>query len=207
MTKQKQPVILIDMDDVMAEFSEEWISRYNKDYEDNQTVEMFESWNTLPPVKPECGIKIFDYFTEPGIYRHLKPKEGSQEVIAELIALGAEVLVVTDSPKGCSFGDDNWKGSNPADDKRAWLTEHFPMISEDNVFICRKKWHVEGDILIDDKPETIEKFQERGRKIIAMEMPYNRDMDIELRAKTWVDVREILMKEFYPHTSVKTTSI
>lgn len=198
MTEKKQPVILIDMDDVMADFSTEWLSRYNKDYNDNLTVEIFKSWNTAPTVKPECGVKIFDYFTVPGIYRHLKPKAGSQEVVAELIKLGAEVLVVTDSPKGCSHGAENWRGSNPADDKRAWLTEHFPMISEDNVFICRKKWKVEGDILIDDKPATIEKFEELGRKIIAMDMPYNRSMEVKLRAKTWEDVRDILMKEFYP---------
>lgn len=203
MTTNKQPVILVDMDDVLAEFSETWLSRYNEDYDDNVTVEAFDSWNALSAVKPECGMKIFDYFTEPGIYRRLKPKEGSQEVIAELVEMGAEILIVTDSPKGCSHGDEGWKGSNPADDKRAWLAEHFPMIDLDNVFICRKKWKVQGDILIDDKPATIQKFQEEGRKILAMEMPYNRNMDVELRAKTWGDVREILMNEFYPaHVNV-----
>lgn len=203
MTTIKQPVILVDMDDVLAEFSETWLSRYNEDYDDNVTVEAFDSWNALAAVKPECGMKIFDYFTEPGIYRRLKPKEGSQEVIAELVKMGAEILIVTDSPKGCSHGDEGWKGSNPADDKRAWLAEHFPMIDLDNVFICRKKWKVQGDILIDDKPATIQKFQEEGRKILAMEMPYNRNMEVELRAKTWADVREILMNEFYPaHVSV-----
>lgn len=198
MTTNKQPVILVDMDDVLAEFSETWLSRYNEDYDDNITVEAFDSWNAMASVKPECGLKIFDYFAEPGIYRYLKPKAGSQEVIAELVEMGAEILIVTDSPKGCAFGDEKWKGSNPADDKRAWLQEHFPMVSLDNVIICRKKWMVMGDILIDDKPATIQKFQEEGRKILAMEMPYNRNMDVKLRAKTWDDVRDILMAEFYP---------
>ena len=198
MTARKQPVILVDMDDVLAEFTKEWLGRYNKDYNDNLTAESFDGWDAISSVKPECGDAIFGYFSDLGIYRHLEPKAGSQEVIAELVELGAEVIIVTDSPRGCAYGDESWKGSNPADDKRAWLAEHFPMVSQDNVVICRKKWLVQGDILIDDKPATIEKFQQEGRKILAMEMPYNRNMDVELRAKTWDEVREILMKEFYP---------
>lgn len=198
MRKGKQPVILVDMDDVMAEFSETWLSRYNEDYNDNLTVEAFDAWDAQASVKPECGAKIFDYFSEPGIYRNLKPKPGSQEVLSELLTLGADIYIVTDSPRGCSYGEDGWQGSNPADDKRAWIEEHFPMLNLDNLVICRKKWMVNGDILIDDKPATIQKFMDEGRKILAMEMPYNRSMDVPLRAKTWADVREILLKEFYP---------
>lgn len=193
----KQPVILVDMDDVLAEFTEEWLSRYNLDYNDSITAEAFDGWDAVKHVKPECGNKIFEYFKAPGIYRHLKPKEGSQEVIAELIELGAEIIIVTDSPMGCTFGSENWQGSNPTDDKRAWLLEHFPMISSDNVIVARKKWYVMGDILIDDKPATIEKFQELDRKIIAMDMPYNRSLHAQRRAMNWNDVRDILFNEFY----------
>lgn len=191
-----KPVILIDMDDVLAEFTEEWLSRYNNDYDDNLTAESFDGWDAMKHVKPECGMKMFDYFKAPGIYRHLKPREGSQEVVQELIDMGAEIMIVTDSPMGCSFGAENWMGSNPTDDKRAWLQEHFPMISAENVIVARKKWFVQGDVLIDDKPATIETFQELGRKVIAMDMPCNRKTDATLRAKTWNDVREILVREF-----------
>lgn len=204
---KKQPVILIDMDDVLAEFTGEWLRRYNLDYSDTITAEVFDGWDATKHVKPECGNKIFEYFKAPGIYRHLEPKPGSQEVVQELIDLGAEVLIVTDSPMGCTFGAENWNGSNPTDDKRAWLLEHFPMISPDNVIVARKKWYVHGDILIDDKPATIEKFQELNRKIIAMEMPYNRKTPAHLRAKSWTDVREILMNEFYSDTVEKETAL
>lgn len=193
----KKPIILVDMDDVLAEFTEEWLRRYNKDYNDTVTAEDFDGWDAMKHVKPECGTKIFDYFKAPGIYRNLKPKAGSQEVIAELTKLGAEIIIVTDSPMGCTFGEENWNGSNPTDDKRAWLQEHFPMIPFENVIIARKKWLVKGDILIDDKPDTIEKFQSLGRKIIAMDMPYNRSVNAERRALDWTEVRSILLSEFY----------
>lgn len=201
----KQPVILVDMDDVLAEFTGEWLRRYNMDYDDSITAEVFDGWDAVKHVKPECGDKIFEYFKAPGIYRHLEPKAGSQAVMQELVDLGAEILIVTDSPMGCTFGGDDWKGSNPTDDKRAWLMEHFPMISSENVIVARKKWYVQGDILIDDKPATIEKFQELNRKIIAMEMPYNRKTPAHLRAKTWEEVRDILMELYYPERAVKVS--
>ncbi len=206
MNLKKQPVILVDMDDVLAEFTEEWLRRYNEDYDDTITAEVFDGWDAVNSVKPECGVNILDYFKAPGIYRHLKPKAGSQAVMQELIDLGAEVMIVTDSPMGCTFGGQDWKGSNPTDDKRAWLMEHFPMIPVENVIVARKKWFVIGDVLIDDKPATIEKFQEMNRKIIAMEMPYNRKTPARLRAKTWEDVREILLREFYPELEVAVGS-
>lgn len=202
---KKQPVILVDMDDVLAEFTKEWLRRYNLDYNDAIDAEVFDGWDAVKHVKPECGTKIFDYFKAPGIYRHLEPKPGSQAVMQELVDLGAEILIVTDSPMGCTFGGDEWQGSNPTDDKRAWLMEHFPMLSTENVIVARKKWYVQGDILIDDKPATIEKFQELNRKIIAMEMPYNRKTPAQLRAKTWDEVRDILMELYYPEQAIKVS--
>jgi len=183
------------MDDVLAEFTEEWLSRYNADYDDIITANSFNGWDALSCVKPECGTKIFEYFRAPGIYRHLKPKAGSQEVMQWLVDSGAEVLIVTDSPKGTCYTDNDLEHSNPTDDKRAWLQEYFPMIDPDNVFVARKKWYVQGDVLIDDKPATIEKFQERNRGIICMDMPYNRGVDAKLRAATWKDVKNILINE------------
>lgn len=194
MTEEKG-IILLDMDDVLAEFNEEWVSRYNRDYTDNLSTEAIADWNASLFVKPECGTKIFDYFREPGIYRYLAPVEGAVEGVKELLRLGFEVMLVTDSPEGCSIGKPDFRGSNPADDKRAWVRENLPMIPIENIIITSKKWLVQGDILVDDKPATIEAFQERGRRIIAFDRPYNRGVDASLRAETWKDVVEIIKEQ------------
>ena len=193
----RKPTILLDMDDVLADFIPEWLRRYNEDYGDSMTLKDVASWDLHTLVKPECGLAVYDYFRDPGLYRNLEPKPDSQEVVNDLVKLGAEIVIVTDSPMGCSHGMENWMGSNPADDKRAWLQEHFPMIPKDNVVITGKKWFVVGDILVDDKPDTIEIFQNMGRKIIAVDMPYNQQVEADLRAKNWKDIHRLILSEWF----------
>lgn len=192
-----KPIVLVDMDDVLAEFTEEWLSRYNAEYSDSITAESFDGWDALSCVKPECGEKIFDYFRAPGIYRHLQPKEGSQQVMQWLVNSGVEVLIVTDSPRGTCYTDEGVEHSNPTDDKRAWLQEHFPMIDPDNLIVAKKKWFVQGDVLIDDKPSTVEKFQSLGRDVICMDMPYNQHVNAKLRARTWEEIEYLLTLKGY----------
>ncbi|MEK3955919.1 5' nucleotidase, NT5C type [Psychrobacillus sp. FSL K6-1464] len=193
----RKPIILLDMDDVMANFSAEWIRLYNEEYSDSLTQNDLTEWDASLFTKPECGMKIYDYLRNPGLFRNLIVADGCKDVLKDLTELGAEVIIVTDSPQGCSFGQSDWRGSNPTDDKRAWLQEHFPFIPKENFVVTSKKWLVQGDILIDDKPSTILKFQELGRKVVAMSRPCNQKIDAQLRADNWFVLHDILIQECF----------
>ena len=199
---QTKPIVLLDMDDVLADFLEPWIDMYNKDYSDTLEIKTINDWNTSLFVKDECGLKIFDYFKKPGLYRNLPVKPYAIEMVTNLTDLGYEIFIVTDSPMGCTYGEDGWKGSNPADDKRAWLQEHFPMIPTSNFIITGKKWMVTGDILVDDKPTTHEEFLKRGRKSILVDMPYNNHLKTDYRVTNLKEAEEMILK-LVPHNQYK----
>ena len=113
-----------------------------------------------------------------------------------------DVFVVSDAPSGTSYGDTvqfsnihyslDVTHSNPVDDKRAWLKEHFPTLPKENVIFCSCKWMIAGDLLIDDKPDTFLEFQKRGRDVILMDMPYNRHIHTKWRARDLIEAEEMI---------------
>lgn len=191
--------ILVDMDEVIADLIPEWFSLYNKLFNDNITIKIATEWDTAKIVKPECGTKIYELLKTPGLFRYLKPKPHSQEVIQRLIDNGFEIVIVSDSPMGHShseFSVEQFKFGNPTDDKRAWLQENFPMIPSKNVVFTSQKWRVYGDILIDDKPETYEIFEQLNRKVILIDQPYNKYINSNFRTKNLLEAEKIIYSLF-----------
>lgn len=48
----------------------------------------------------------------------------------------------------------------------------FPFIKNNQIILCHDKWVLDGDIWIDDKPETLEKCSKKGN-VIKVSKPYN----------------------------------
>ena len=193
--KKYLATLLFDMDDVLADFGPDWLAIYNKKYNDNLTREDMVDWDTTTFVKEECGSDMYALLRTPGLFRYVKPMPHAVEVINRLIQKGYEIVIVSDSPAGdphCVYTKDGTKVSNPADDKRAWLKEHFPMIPEKNVVFTGQKYRVRGDVLIDDKPETFETFEELGLNIILMDQPYNRFIQTDKRVKNLLEAEKMI---------------
>lgn len=72
--------------------------------------------------------------------------------------------------------------------KMEWLRKHFPFIDPSQVIFSHgNKWDLEGDLIIDDKPEILEKCY--GKKITIKPLqPYNKDVPADF---TFTDLREI----------------
>lgn len=49
----------------------------------------------------------------------------------------------------------------------------FGFINENQIITCHDKWVLDGDIWIDDKPETLKKCSEKGKRVIKINRPYN----------------------------------
>ena len=57
--------------------------------------------------------------------------------------------------------------------------ELFPFIEDKQIITCHDKWVLDGDIWIDDKPETLIKCSEKG-KVIKINKPYNQNIFCDL---------------------------
>ncbi|MGM9927447.1 MAG: hypothetical protein ACI35P_05790 [Bacillus sp. (in: firmicutes)] len=191
--------LLIDMDDVLADFGEAWLQLYNELYDDNLSKSSITQWDLAPLVKPECGHKIYDLMKHPGLFRYLKPMPYAQEVVQRLHDARYNIMIVSDSPMGHAFCDYQKNSSliaNPADDKRAWLLEYFPMIPKQNVIFGSQKYYVRGDVLIDDKPETYEICTALGQDVILMDQPYNKHIPAKMRAHNLLEVEQFIYRHY-----------
>jgi len=189
--KKKKHTILVDLDDTLNEFAPTFWDTYNKKYEENQNYLKVNSWNLQEFARPD--VDAYSLLKTPGFFRYLPLKEYAEQFM-ENIYEKYNVYLVTDAPAGTSHCDiEAGKGyANPADDKRKWVAEHFPYFPQDQIIICSHKWLIEGDILVDDKPATFEKFEELGKRCILIDMPYNRHIETEWRAKDLREAEEMI---------------
>lgn len=187
---KKKPVILVDLDDTLNNFSKAYWETYNNLYNDTKDYRLVDDWDLQNSVRD--GIDAYSLLKHPGLFRNIEVKKEARSFIKGLLNK-YEVFFVTDSPSGTgSLHSDKVSFSNPADDKREWIAENFPEIPLSNTIICSCKWMIQGDILIDDKPSTFEKFQELGRDIILIDMPYNRHINTKYRAHSLSEAEKLV---------------
>ena len=84
--------------------------------------------------------------------------------------------------------------SNPVDDKRLWVSEHFPDFTLSNIIFTSKKELIIGEITVDDKPETIERFMSAKRAHILVNMPYNAKVNTPYRAYDLKQVEKMIFE-------------
>lgn len=172
----KKGIIGVDQDDVLAELIPKWLKYYNKEYNDNLTVNDIKSWNIHQYAKPECGEKIYDILSIHKFYRDLDVVENSQRVL-EKLSEDYDIFVITDAmATRMSFKA-----------KFDWLGEHFPFINKKNYVFTGNKSIFAGDYLIDDGVHNLEVFKGKG---LLFDRPHNRNCDKFERVNGWLGVEK-----------------
>jgi 5'-nucleotidase len=172
--------LLIDMDSVICDLMTEWHRRYNEDYDDTLSVEDLECWQSEKYVKEECGKKIYEYLDQSGLFINLEPLPNAIEVL-ERLSKQHEILIVTSSR------------TYAYTEKEKWVEKHLPFIGARNLIFTHRKEMVVGDVLFDDAPHNLIAFSETGRKAIAMDYPYNRNVDVD-RVTNWIEFEKWIEK-------------
>ena len=173
--------IAVDVDSVVADLHEVWLDLYNTDYNDNLTTDKILDWTMMPVVKPECGLKIYEYLEDSNIYWPVKPIKNALASVKAIRMAGDRVVFPTSTPikaSGCKY---KWLVDN------GFLPEH----SEKDYMEVSDKSLVNADVLIDDYWENLANFD--GMKIL-FHQPWNEAhrFDGYLCAENWVGVLELL---------------
>jgi 5'-nucleotidase len=155
--------LLLDLDGVLVEMLPSLLERYNQDYQDNVSIDQLDSWGLHRHVRPECGKKIYRYLLESGFYRNLPPVQGGPETVRQLHEEGYEIYVVTAAPLLSPTAI--W-------DKQEWIRHYLPFLMEGSprVVFTHHKYLIQGDLLLDDSPENLDRFPQLS---VAMDAPYN----------------------------------
>lgn len=188
----RNPVILLDVDGVLADFVSGFLSVANKlvgtHYKPEDVKEY--SMTNLPGLKAK-SYEIWSQCQQEGFALKLPVFKGAVEAVQMLQRLG-EVFVVTapcwsprvedlqDLPDGV-LSDVEYlregiydQGRTWSFDRARWLSKHFG-IEPDQVISTHAKHVIEGNVLIDDSPEKILSWATRHprRLGILFTQPYN----------------------------------
>lgn len=189
---KKKFTLLIDQDDVLAEYIKGVTTAYNNKYQANRDVEECTSWNLYSIF----GEEIETVMHEPSLFRHLEPVKDALEVFERLYRshLFEMYIVTAASPTSVEA-------------KFEWIREHLPFFPEDRVIICKRKYMIKGDFLLDDGMHNIEEFLEAGGTPIIFDRPHNRHKGQGIiRVKDWLTFERVIMEMCYPEKLEENSS-
>ena len=169
--------VFCDIDGVTANMLPEWIRWYNLEYTDFLTVEKITHWNIHDFVKPECGMKMYNYLDDPRLYNQVLPMEGSLKGVQFLRSRNWRVVFATTTPRTTPYR------------KFDWLIEHgFEPSLKDYIEIQDKSLlSGYGNRMLDDNYENVSKF---GGKAFLFSQNHNLSKYFTFRVNNWSDFCE-----------------
>lgn len=172
--------IAIDMDDVMADATGQFVNYAQQRLEISITPEMIERRYSWVEVFPEKADEIRSWVHEVGYFRTMNVMPDAQEVVAKLMDR-YEVFIVSAATEF----------PNSLKEKIEWLQEFFPFISWKNIVLCGHKYMIKADYLIDDHEKNLVAFTE-GQPILYT-APHNLDIKGYTRVNNWREVEKLLL--------------
>ncbi|SEN96533.1 5'-3'-deoxyribonucleotidase [Paenibacillus sp. OV219] len=171
--------IAIDMDEVIADFNLKHLQVFNRDYNENLTLNDLMGTH-LRDLRPQLKNEIIAYLNDPTFFRDLDVMKDSQEVIQEL-SEQFEVFITT----AAMYFPTSFTA------KYEWLKEHFSFLDEMNFVFCGNKSIINADYLIDDNEEHFQRFKGQG---ILFTAPHNIHETGYVRVNNWLEVRDYFLK-------------
>lgn len=180
----RKPILLVDQDDVLAEYIKGVTAKFNEEYETDFTIEDCVDWDLVSIF----GEQILEVMHRPELFRNLEPVPNALEVFERLYKSDLfEMYIVT--------------AAHPSsvEPKHEWLKAYMPFFPLNRVIVCSAKHMIKGDYLLDDGLHNIRDFAEAGGTPIIFDRPHNRKEGIHYtRIENWVEFEEWIINECYP---------
>lgn len=149
-----------DIDGIVADLHTPWLERYNRDWDDNLTIENLHVFEIEQVVKKECHRDIYKYLT-PELYLSLHPIGGAPEAIRHLRKKGHIVKAVTSAA-----ADPDTAGA-----KLKWIKKIIG-VGRHEVFVCQDKERIPAHVFIEDSPHNLKKYKIRNPNSVTMTIEY-----------------------------------
>jgi 5'-nucleotidase len=177
-------VILLDMDDVLADFEGKFLERWRERHPDLPFIprdqrNIFKLERQYPA---EHLDKVRAVIREPGFFLALDPIPGGLEAVREMVAQHHEVFFCTAPITDCP--------TCPTE-KFQWIVKHLGQAFVRRIILTSDKTLVRGDLLVDDNPlitgVTVPEWEH-----VVFDFPYNRHVQGKRRLVGWNDWRDVL---------------
>lgn len=171
--------IAIDMDEVIADFNAKHLELFNREYNENLTVQDLTG-TRLRLLRPHLQREILAYLREPSFFRDMEVMKDSQQVIRQLTEQ-YEVFITTAAME--------FPTSFTA--KYEWLREHFDFIDDMHYVFCGDKSVIHADYLIDDNVRHFDRFMGQG---ILFTAPHNVNETGYVRVDSWLEASDYFLR-------------
>ena len=139
--------LIIDMDDVMADTTGQFLKLYEKEFGVRIQREQLHFHEELRGFPAEHQRTVYEFVFQKGFFRSIEANRSSQDVVRELNQK-YELYVVSAA----------MEYPNSLNEKLEWLGEHFPFLTWKQFVFCGSKAIVHGDVMIDDMVHNLERF-------------------------------------------------
>jgi 5'(3')-deoxyribonucleotidase len=167
--------LIVDMDDVIADATGQFINYYEKEFGVRVARESLNHQDEgLGFPAHHDIIKQFPFRVS--FFQTMQPHQDSQEVLEQLNKK-YELFIVSaamEFPQSLT-------------EKLKWLGDHFPFLHWKQIVFCGSKAVVHGDYMIDDLPYNLETFN--GEKFI-FSAPHNLHINHFQRLNNWKEAGE-----------------
>lgn len=163
-------LIGVDVDDVVLNLMDNWLSIYNHDFNDNLKKEQVTDWDVSRFVHPLAKTRIYEYLENGLIFSNSKPVEGALNGIHILKSLGYRIIYIT--------------ATNPSDIKFEWLSRNGFIDESDDFVVAKDKSLIRASMLIDDNYDNVSSFLGIG---VLMNQPWNAKFRWSRRIDNWDD--------------------
>ena len=182
--------ILVDMDGILVDTLPRWLDRINELTGVRAWPEDIVDWNMhknypLTVLDPKT---IFDILNEPGFTLSLPEMSGAARNLKKLHEDGHDISLLTAR-----------YGTQCMPETLVWLQKVMPWFDiERKTWFCHEKTRITGDVLIDDKTETLINYRRKrpSTKLIAIDYPYNQAAEVDFRVPksihSWDRIREYI---------------
>lgn len=183
--------IVVDMDEVLCQFVEKVLQRWNARNGTRFTRDQVNVWRMETVLGRDRdgndaeGI-IDRWLAEEHFFDDLEPHPGAIWGFDHLRGLGHDLVIATSIPEVAVHAFDG---------KRRWVRRNFPWFSMKNFFSCSRKGWLDGDVLIDDGEHNIRDWTGSCRNgAIVVDAPWNRQVPemingcLVRRARDWEEI-------------------
>lgn len=174
----------IDLDGVVANFTQGWMNFYNREFGTEFVVEDSRNWGDLVDL---THFKDMDEFWEwasdldgHSVFWHLEPFPGAVEAVRSLVDAGHQIVILTTKPD-FAVGD-----------TYHWIERH--RIPAAEVHILEDKWIVDCHAYLDDGPHILPGLVEHrpDRLVCRYVRPWNQPVPSAIDVANFAEFRELV---------------
>ena len=135
----------IDLDGVVANFTQGWMNFYNREFGTDLAFEDSQDWGDLVNLTHFANIHEFWRWSSDldghSVFWHLDTFPGAVDALHQLKSDGHDIVIITTKP---SFA---------IEDTHDWIGRHG--LGADEIHILEDKWTVAADVYLDDGPHIL----------------------------------------------------